>query len=149
MSGLYREAFHELAQDAFEELKKLGEALVEAAVVKAQEPEPTPAPGHLSLINFDTWPMLVRTFLEYHPKPWDLIDVKRLEDDAETIIYVRLPCRHVGSFLVDDTDFARVAFDRPAAFYDFIIDTLDGEPGRRCYCIQHEAPGPCTSGVCK
>lgn len=69
-----------------------------------------------------------------------MISTYRLADDRITVIRVRLPCRHVGHFELDETMLLRAA--SPREVVDYILDTMDREPHRRCFCDEPQGLGP-------
>jgi len=150
--SVYKEAFVELKRDAFEAAKRLGEDFTAAIVAAAEAAQPQAPQISLPPLvpprENDILPRLVELHLRYHPRAWSLIDISRRSDRDQTIIRVRLPCRHVGWFELNETYLA-LRHDTHAVFYDFITGVLDGRPFRKCCCVPHEPPPPCTAGVCK
>ncbi len=76
-----------------------------------------------------------------------MIDVYRDADTRETIVRARLPCRHVGRYILDETVLVRMSGAREIV--DYVLDVLEAPPHRRCTCVPFIPKPPCTIGVCK
>lgn len=152
MSGPYREAFVELKGAVLEEARGLFDnfeaGLVKAAEEHAKKP-PEPAPRvetrASALFTLDSITYIVSTYL--NKRGFKIYDVQRRAGYENTIASVRLPCRHVGTFALDDRKM--FSLSHGSEIVNYVLDVLDGEPTRRCYCVQYEPPVPCTVGVCR
>jgi hypothetical protein len=145
MSGPFREAFVELEQAAFDEVKALGEQFVQAIVEVARA----------RFVQLDAIadkeqriPSKVYGILLANVRPtWRYFDCFVDQHDQLTLVRVTLPCRHRAEVVIDEL--ALVRCHDKAQMCDYIVHQMTKPPKRRCYCVQQEPVIPCTTGTCK
>jgi hypothetical protein len=151
--SVYKQAFVELKGAVLEEARGLFDDFEAGLAKAADELKPKALIPDLGIVEtrasalftLDSITYIVSTYLD--KRGFKICDVQRRAGYENTIASVRLPCRHVGTFALDDQKM--MLLSRGSEIVNYVLDVLDGEPSRRCYCVQYEPPVPCTAGECK
>lgn len=131
--SVFRKAFVELTEAAFEAAKQLGEATVEAIVERARVRE-----VQIESLNakHDRVPHWVYNEMIGHIRPtWHYYDTFRDAYDRVEIVRVTLPYRHRGEIHLDEAAIVQ------CRDIDYIARKLAEAPQRRCYCVHQEPQG--------
>lgn len=137
MSGPFREAFVELSQLAFDEIKALGRQTVEAIVVAAEKVVP-PAANTYDNAHYEMRHTIM-CIASAMAVPWTIHDVTSDERDRQTLVRVRLSCGHVGKFWLDEIT---MALSYKCELIEYIHSELLKEPEQRCTCGTPAGLGP-------
>lgn len=136
MSGPFREAFVELSQLAFDEIKALGRQTVEAIVVAAEKTTSPTASAYAEDLHYGLRHtiMCVAAAMDV-----PIYDVTSHERDRQTLVRVRLSCSHYGHHWLDDITMALSYKDE---LIEYINSELAREPETRCTCGTPAGLGP-------
>lgn len=135
--SVFRELFVEVPTALLEA------AVEEARLKKALRNDLTPAKPYL---RHDTLDWIIRNLAAGRGYKWQFFDVDKSARREQINVWVHLPCEHAGRIVLDELKLVRGSKQETI---EYIIDTLDGIPERRCYCVQQEIQPPCTHGECK
>lgn len=140
--SVFRPAFVELGQAAFEAAKELGrafeEALVEAAKVPALPPKLEEYKIRGVWLGLDDLLPTIREIGKQHG--WEPIRWLRHSADRTTSLYVKTSCKHLGEFVFEDEFFAYHTDWRGAI--DRLLKILETPPQTRCKCGVPQGLGP-------
>ncbi len=120
---------------------EVAEALLEGAVHQAEDSKPKTFGRHALHIDLN---YATREICKARGILWT--ETYKRAEHPETVVRVKLPCRHSGRYLLDERAIFALGMRE---FVDYIIDVFEAPPERKCTCIPYEPPTPCTHGVCE
>ena len=111
-------------------------ALLEAAVIRAQQPKETRA-VRLGAMHPDVWVYVFRSVVG---ADWSFVGWIRDGNRDRVQVRVRMSCGHKAQFFIDDMPIVRA--HNTAEIVNHLLDVIDKGPARSCPCGVPQGLGP-------